>query len=65
MIYAGIDVAKDKHDCLITDSDGIVLFEPFTIPNNRSGFDTFLDCLRSYSENFSDIKVGSKTTGLS
>ena len=36
MIYVGIDVAKDKHDCLITDSDGVVLFEPFTIPNNCS-----------------------------
>lgn len=22
MIYAGIDVAKDRHDCLTVDSDG-------------------------------------------
>ncbi len=22
MIYVGIDVAKDKHDCFITNSDG-------------------------------------------
>ena len=34
MICVGIDVAKDKHDCLITNSDGEVLFKPFTIPNN-------------------------------
>ena len=26
MIYVGIDVAKDKHDCFITNSDGEVLF---------------------------------------
>ena len=26
MIYAGIDVAKDKHDCFITNSDGELLF---------------------------------------
>ncbi|BDF32893.1 hypothetical protein CE91St62_09590 [Lachnospiraceae bacterium] len=39
MIYAGIDVAKDKHDCFITNSDGEVLFKAFTIPNNREGFD--------------------------
>ena len=27
MIYVGIDVAKDKHDCFITNSDGEVLFK--------------------------------------
>ena len=27
MIYVGIDIAKDKHDCFITNSDGEVLFE--------------------------------------
>ena len=26
MIFVGIDVAKDKHDCFITNSDGEVLF---------------------------------------
>ena len=31
MIYVGIDVAKDKHDCFITNSDGEVLFKSFTI----------------------------------
>ncbi len=39
MIYVGIDVAKDKHDCFITNSDGEVLFPVFTIQNNRDGFD--------------------------
>lgn len=57
-----IDVAKDKHDCLITDSDGVVLLKPFTTPNNHFGFDTFLDCLRSCSDNFSNIKVGLEAT---
>ena len=32
MIYVGIDVAKDKHDCFLTNSDGEVLFKSFTIP---------------------------------
>ena len=40
MIYVGIDVAKDKHDCFITNSDGEVLFKAFTISNNREGFET-------------------------
>ena len=33
MVYVGIDVAKDKHDCFITNSDGEFLFRSFTIPN--------------------------------
>jgi len=38
MIYVGIDVAKDKHDCIIVDSDGVIRFPTFTIPNNKQGF---------------------------
>ena len=38
MIYLGIDVAKDKHDCFISNSDGEVLFKAFTITNNLDGF---------------------------
>ncbi len=40
MICVGIDVAKDKHDCFITNSEGEVLFNPFSISNNREGFET-------------------------
>ncbi len=39
MIFVGIDVAKDKHDCFITNTDGEVLFHPFTIANNLEGFE--------------------------
>lgn len=39
MIYVGIDVAKDKHDRFITDSDADVLLPSFINPNNRKGFD--------------------------
>lgn len=38
MIYVGIDISKDKHDCFITNSDGEVLFNVFTIPNSMNGF---------------------------
>ena len=34
MICVGIDVAKDKHDCCILDSEGTTLADCFTIPNN-------------------------------
>ena len=38
MICVGIDVAKDKHDCFILSSEGKVLADVFTIPNNAEGF---------------------------
>ena len=63
MIYAGIDVAKDKHDCLVTDSDGVVLFEPFAIKNNRAGFDGLFERLTDCSSDLSMIKVGLEATG--
>ena len=46
MICVGIDVAKDKHDCFILSSEGEVLADVFTIPNNAEGFDTLLQTIR-------------------
>lgn len=63
MIYVGIDVAKDKHDCVITDSDGVILFEPFTITNNHSGFEILFANLKSCSGDLSNMKVGLEATG--
>lgn len=63
MIYIGIDVAKDKHDCFITNSDGEVLFKPFTITNNRDGFDDLFKKICSTTKDFSKVKVGLEATG--
>lgn len=63
MIYVGIDVAKDKHDCFITNSDGEVLFNPFTIPNNREGFESLFKRIKSLSDDFAKVKVGLEATG--
>ena len=63
MIYVGIDVAKDKHDCFITNSDGEVLFQVFTIQNNREGFDVLFSRIQSTSSDVSNIKVGLEATG--
>lgn len=49
MIYAGIDIAKNKHDCFIANSDGEALFRIFTIQNNREGFDTLFSKIQSLS----------------
>ena len=47
MICVGIDVAKDKHDCFILNSEGEVLADVFTIANNRDGFEMLLRTIRS------------------
>ena len=63
MIYVGIDVAKDKHDCFITNSDGEVLFNPFTFQNNREGFDKLYSNILSVTSDMSKLKVGLEATG--
>ena len=63
MIYVGIDVAKDKHDCFITNSDGEVLFKSFTIPNNREGFESLFQKVQSVSDDLTKVKVGLEATG--
>ena len=63
MIYVGIDVAKDKHDCFITNSDGDALFPVFTIQNNRDGFDDLFSRIQSVSSDVSKIIVGLEATG--
>ena len=63
MICVGIDVAKDKHDCFILSSEGKALADVFTIPNDRDGFETLLQRIRSCSSPADNIKVGLEATG--
>ena len=63
MICVGIDVAKDKHDCFILSSEGEVLADVFTIPNNAEGFDTLLQTIRRCARPADKIKVGLEATG--
>ena len=63
MVYVGIDVSKDKHDCFILSSEGVVLADVFTIANNRDGFETLLRTIRSCTDPMDKIKVGLEATG--
>ena len=63
MICVGIDVAKDKHDCFILSSEGEVLADVFTIPNNAEGFGTLLQTIRNCTGPEDKIKVGLEATG--
>ena len=60
MIYVGIDVAKDKHDCFITNADSEVLFKVFTIANNLDGFNDLYQKIESVM-----YECCFKTTGCS
>ncbi len=59
MVFVGIDVAKDKHDCYAVDSDGVVLCDNFTFANSSSGFAAFLERATTWGK----IKVGIEATG--
>jgi len=63
MLYVGIDVAKDKHDCHIFDSDGVVWQDNFSFPNSKAGFEkllaTIYECIQKTGHN---AKIGLEDT---
>ena len=63
MIYIGIDVAKDKHDCFIINSEGEVLYDVFTIQNDLDGFESLYRKIKSVARDLSKTKVGLEATG--
>lgn len=63
MIYVGIDVAKDKHDCIILNSGNEILADVFTISNNLEGFQCLLEKIHSINTEPDKIKVGLEATG--
>ena len=65
MIYVGIDVAKNKHDCCILGSSGTVLREAFTLSNDRKGFQELYAAIQEalHQEGADQIKAGLEATG--
>lgn len=63
IIFVGIDVAKNKHDCYIFDSSKEIVETKFSFLNSFEGFTTFKNILSSYSDDFSNIKVGIESAG--
>lgn len=62
MIYVGIDVAMEKHDCCIMAADRSVLLQ-FTIANSSSGFEKLRSSLLSYASP-EETKIGLESTGV-
>ena len=63
IVSVGIDVAKDKHDCFILNSECKVLADVFTVPNNMDGFNRLLQTIRDCTTPQDIIKVGLEATG--
>ena len=63
MIYVGIDVSKDKHDCTIVSSEGEIVADVFTIPNNMDGFNQLFQRIKSAAPDLNKVKVGLEATG--
>lgn len=62
MIYVGIDVASEKHDCCILGEHSKKL-ESFSFPNTRDGFLFLLDACKKYAEP-EQTKIGLESTGI-
>lgn len=63
MIYVGIDVAKNKHDCFIISSEGEVISDVFTIENTKDGFESLMLRIRSAETDMTKVKAGLEATG--
>lgn len=63
MVSVGIDVAKDKHDCFILNSERDILADVLTIPNNMEGFFILLGKILECTSPQDKIKVRLEATG--
>lgn len=62
MIYVGIDIASEKHDCCILDAARIQL-KAFSFPNNRAGYEALLNACRQFAAP-NETKIGLESTGI-
>lgn len=61
MIFVGIDVAKNSHFASAVNSDGEVIFNPFSFPNSNEGFNLLLSKLNSFEHD--QYFIGLESTG--
>ena len=62
MIYVGIDIASEKHDCCILGEHNKKL-ESFSFSNTRDGFLSLLAACKKYAEP-EQTKIGLESTGI-
>ena len=60
--FVGIDIAKFKHDCFISDENGCVVRDSFSFKNDKDGFKVLLSILKDLKPK-GQIKIGFESTG--
>ena len=65
MVSIGIDVAKDKHDCCILNSDGEIMRDIFTFHNTADGFEMLYRAITDVvsTTDFQHVRIGLEATG--
>ena len=65
MIYVGIDVAKEKHDCCILGSNGEIIKDSFTFTNSKKGFQELMAAIlmAAPKKKLEEVRVGLESTG--
>jgi len=62
--FIGIDIAKDKHDIIIIDDLGVIIYDHFTITNDRKGYKKLHTVINSCTKSVEDIRIGMEVTGI-
>jgi len=64
LIFIGIDIAMDKHDIIIINDLGEIVYDHFIIQNNSSGFKKLHTVIKSCTKSVIDIRIGMEATGI-
>lgn len=63
MLYAGIDIAKYKHEASVIDSDGKPLFDSVSFSNSQDGCEKLLSLFEKCGALKDDLIIGMEATG--
>ena len=63
MFYAGIDIAKYKHEATIIDSSGKALFDSISFSNTKEGCDKLLALFEKAGARPDALVIGMEATG--
>ena len=63
MLYIGIDIAKNKHEASIIDSNGKLVSDSFSFSNSIKGLEKFQKLISSFSIDSNNCIIGMEATG--
>ena len=63
MFYAGIDIAKHKHEASVIDADGKALLDSISFSNTKEGCDKLLALFERLGVAKGDVLIGMEATG--